>query len=94
MPKITFIVDHTPKGQSPDRPSYKAFETYDLEESYAEKYKRLGLAKDAEPPARGKGKAKADQDAAAPALALSNEAPAGKDHPAETEAEIKRGFGA
>lgn len=93
MSRITFIKDHRVAQGDGKGPYYKTGETYDLEESYAEKYKRLGLAKDAEPPARGKGKAKADQDAAAPALALSNEAPAGKDT-AETEGEIKRNFGA
>lgn len=44
MPKITFIVDHTPAGQSPDRQTYKAGETYDLEASYADKYVRRGWA--------------------------------------------------
>lgn len=58
MPKITFIVDHTPKGQAADRPTYKAGETYDLEQSYAEKYKRLGFAVDE---AAAKAKAKAER---------------------------------
>lgn len=44
MPKITFIVDHTPAGQSPERQTYKAGETYDLEASYADKYVRRGWA--------------------------------------------------
>lgn len=44
MPKITFTVDHTPAGQAPDRQTYKAGETYDLEASYAEKYVRRGWA--------------------------------------------------
>lgn len=51
MPKITFIVDHTPDGQAPNRPTYKAGETYDLERSYAEKYVRRGWAKPYETPA-------------------------------------------
>lgn len=46
MPKITFTADHTPKGQAADRPHYKAGETYDVETSYAEKYKSRGLAVD------------------------------------------------
>lgn len=46
MPKITFIVDHTPQGHAPDRPTYKKGETHDLERSYAEKYKNLGYAVD------------------------------------------------
>lgn len=50
MPKITFIVDHTPKGQSPDIPTYKAGESYDLEASYAEKYIARGWAKPYEKP--------------------------------------------
>lgn len=48
MPKITFVVDHTPAGQSPDRPTYKAGETYDIEASYAEKYVRRGWARPTE----------------------------------------------
>lgn len=53
MPKITFVVDHTPKGDAPDRPTYKKGETHDLELSYADKYKRRGWAIDyvAPPPA-------------------------------------------
>lgn len=46
MPKIMFIVDHTPRGQAPDRPHYKAGQTYEVERSYAEKYKSRGLAVD------------------------------------------------
>lgn len=48
MPKITFIVSHTPKGSAADIPTYQAGETYDLETSYAEKYVRRGWAKPAE----------------------------------------------
>lgn len=51
MPKITFIVDHTPDGQAPNRPTYKAGETHDLERTYAEKYVRRGWAKPYEAPA-------------------------------------------
>jgi|GEM_PF-5079207 len=51
MPKITFLVDHTPQGQAPDRPTYKAGESYELDLSYAEKYKRRGLAVDYVAPA-------------------------------------------
>lgn len=51
MPKVMFTTDFTPKGQSPDIPTYKAGEIYDLERSYAEKYKRLGLAVDFDPKA-------------------------------------------
>lgn len=50
MPKITFTVDHTPPGHAPNRPTYKAGETYDLEASYAEKYVRRGWAVPAVPP--------------------------------------------
>lgn len=46
MPKITFIKDYRPKGDDPAIPTYKAGETYDLELSYADKYKRRGYAVD------------------------------------------------
>lgn len=69
MPKITFIVDYTPQGHAPDRPTYKGGETYDLHISYAEKYVRLGLAKDFDPvaakaKAAAAARAKAEQEAA------------------------------
>lgn len=61
MPKITFLVDHTPKGQAPDRPTYKAGETHDLEQSYADKYVLRGLAKPFDPKAERERK---DREAA------------------------------
>lgn len=63
MPKITFIKNFTPKGQSADIPSYKAGETHDLHVSYAEKYVRLGMAKEFD--AKAERRAKADDEARA-----------------------------
>lgn len=51
MPKVTFVKKHRPKGDDPAIPTYKAGESYELELSYAEKYKRLGLAVDYVEPA-------------------------------------------
>lgn len=68
MPKITFVVDYTPKGQAPDRPTYKAGETYDLEASYAEKYVRRGWAEPAaQKPARTR-KQEASEEKATPPI--------------------------
>lgn len=73
MPKITFILDHTPKGQSPDIPTYKAGQTYDLEASYAEKYVRLGYARSFDPKAERERKEReaAEQRAAAEAAKIA-----------------------
>lgn len=57
--KITFIKDHKVKQGDGKGPYYKTGETHDLERSYAEKYKRLGLAVDfvaPKPASRGKQK--------------------------------------
>lgn len=53
MPKITFIKDHKVIQGDGKGPHYKAGESHELELSYAEKYKRRGLAVDyvAPPPA-------------------------------------------
>lgn len=51
MPKVTFVKDYRAKGSDPAIPAYKAGESYDLELSYADKYKRLGLATDYVAPA-------------------------------------------
>lgn len=77
--KITFKVDHTPKGQAPDRPSYKAGTTYDFSgpvgESYARKYLAHGLAD----PAAVAEIAPAPQDESRePSVAPSRSAPAAK----------------
>jgi len=79
MPKVTFIVDHTPQGHAPDRPSYKKDKSYDLHISYAEKYKSRGLAVDFDEKAererrkqqeRAEAERKAAEDAAALAVKL------------------------
>lgn len=57
--KITFIKDHKVKQGDGNGPHYKTGEAHDLERSYAEKYKRLGLAVDyvaPKPAPRGKQK--------------------------------------
>ncbi len=46
MPKITFTHDYRPKGDDPAIPTYKAGESHDFDLSYAEKYKRIGVAVD------------------------------------------------
>lgn len=45
--KIRFLVDYSPHGRASVGPHYAKGEVYDLEISYAEKYKRLGKAEDA-----------------------------------------------
>lgn len=46
--KLTFKSDFTPDGQAPNRPSYKAGETYEFADpvsrTYAQKYLKRGLA--------------------------------------------------
>ncbi|MEI9804087.1 MAG: hypothetical protein WDN48_05985 [Pseudolabrys sp.] len=61
--KITFTKDHKVKQGDGKGPHYKTGETHDLEISYAEKYKRLGLAVDyvAPKPVPRAEKAKAPQ---------------------------------
>jgi hypothetical protein len=76
--KITFIVDHTPQGHAPDRPSYKKDETYDLHISYAEKYKARGFAVDFDPRAererrQQQERAEAERRVAEDAAALAAE---------------------
>ena len=46
MPKITFIKDHKVIQGDGKGPHYRVGESYELELSYAEKYKRRGLAVD------------------------------------------------
>lgn len=46
MPKITFIKDHKVIQGDGKGPHYKTGESYELELSYAAKYKRRGLAVD------------------------------------------------
>lgn len=46
MPKITFVKDHKVIQGDGKGPHYKAGESHELELSYAEKYKRRGLAVD------------------------------------------------
>ena len=45
--KIRFKINHRPKGDAADIPSYKAGDVHDLELSYASKYIRLGYAEEA-----------------------------------------------
>ena len=47
MAKITFLVDHRVKQGDGKGPHYLKGETYDLERSYAQKYKSRGYAVDA-----------------------------------------------
>lgn len=51
MPKITFVQNHKVIQGDGKGPHYKAGESYELELSYAEKYKRRGLAVDYVEPA-------------------------------------------
>lgn len=60
--KVTFLVDHTPKGQAPDRPHYRAGEVHTLETSYADKYIGRGLAVDHDPKAERQRKESQDAD--------------------------------
>lgn len=46
MPKIEFIKDWTVKQGDGKGPAYKAGDVVDVEQSYADKYKRRGLAVD------------------------------------------------